>query len=779
MRPDRQRLIRLLFDEYMELYASRDDRLTARFSENFCGYTGGDFLVKNRDEWVKIARQDSPTGRIRIEMLDLSMQDISHDVVAVTALFHIHPPVPCRIVSRETEILMLVFRLEREGWKIVQSGASIPYYLAPDAHDNRMAGRKSALNRRTFLLAGSAALCLTRPARAATVLRQPYLQNVQANRASVLWTTQEAGSGAVTAIARNGSSFIAPAIMQSFQPSDTQLPSAFYQYQADIMGLQPGTEYSYSIAVDGQNLVSDASQFRFRTAPADEFSFLALGDSGTDSPEQQALVQLMAAEPDISMVVHVGDLAYPDGTFEQFEDAYFGVDFSLMRRLPFFSTPGNHEYNTNSAAPYLAGVAAPESGVPAVDLGRYYSFDWGHAHFVSVDSNLLATSRASAMLAWLDADLAATQQHWRIVFLHHTPYPTGFHLGDPVCAAVQRLVNPIVERHGVQLLLAGHEHGYERTYPLSGGQPVSSSSPSTTYVVTGGGGGALESVGSFPQTAISVQAFHYLRVNVDGHAITLSAIGLDGGEIDQVTLGGSTQISIHSVLSKGDYTPAIAAGSLVAISGRNLARANAVSSGYPLPTTLSGVSLKLAGQSVPLLFVSSTQIEAQIPYGVSGPVTLEVTAPNGFAATALTVSAVAPSLLEIVSQNGIFSGANPARPGGEVSLYMTGLGEVQGGIESGHAAPSGSIPVISPVEVWLGHTRLDPRFAGLAQGHAGVYRVDLAIPKDLPDGVYAIRVVAGGVSSRPANVDVASRGRCDLNDRALARPECAPKADNR
>ncbi len=558
--------------------------------------------------------------------------------------------------------------------------------------------------------------------------------------------------------------------MQVFPASNTQLPSTFYQYQADVTGLQPDTEYSYQVTVNGQDLVSDASKFRFRTAPAGKFSFLAFGDSGAVSAEQLSLVQLMAAEPDISMVVHVGDMAYPDGTFEELEDAYFGVNASLMRRLPFYSTPGNHEYNTTSAAPYLAGVSAPESGVPAADQGRYYSFDWANAHFVSVDTNLLTTSRAGAMLAWLDADLAATNRHWRIVFLHHTPYPTGFHLGDPICAAAQQLVNPIVERHGVQLVLAGHEHGYERTYPLAGDQPVSSSSSaSTTYVVTGGGGGALESVGSFAQTAISVQAFHYLRVDVDGQALTLRAIGIDGSQIDQVTLGTSPQISIQSVLSKGDYTSPVAPGSLIAISGRNLALSNAASPGYPLSAGLNGVSLKANGHSVPLRFVSPNQIEAQMPFRLSGPVTLEISTPTGYASTDLTVSPAAPSLLEIVSRSGLFSGANPARPGEGLSLYLTGLGEVQGSIESGQAAPFAPMPVVSPVEVWFGHRRIQPNFAGLAPGQAGIYRVDIALPSDLPDGVYAIRVVAGGVSSRPANLDVISRGRGDRNDRALSK----------
>ena len=132
MPTERHQQIRALFDEYIALYAARDDRLTSRFSENFSGYTGGgDFLVKDRDEWIKITRQDfaQVPGQLRIEMLDLSLQDISDEVVVATAFFHIHLPVPENILSRETARLVLVFRRECADWKIVHSGISIPYYL--------------------------------------------------------------------------------------------------------------------------------------------------------------------------------------------------------------------------------------------------------------------------------------------------------------------------------------------------------------------------------------------------------------------------------------------------------------------------------------------------------------------------------------------------------------------------------------------------------------------------------------------------------------------------
>jgi PAS domain S-box-containing protein len=132
---NREHLIRSLFDEYIEMYASRDDRLTERFSEDFSGYTGGgDFLVRDRNEWKKITRQDfaQVAGRIRIEMLDLMLQDLSDDVVVVTAFFHIHLPIDDQILSRETARLVLIFRLENKDWKIAHSGISIPYHLVRD-----------------------------------------------------------------------------------------------------------------------------------------------------------------------------------------------------------------------------------------------------------------------------------------------------------------------------------------------------------------------------------------------------------------------------------------------------------------------------------------------------------------------------------------------------------------------------------------------------------------------------------------------------------------------
>jgi len=124
--------IRQLFDEYLQMYASRDERLTTYFSDDFSGFTGGgDFLVKNREEWVAITRQDFAQVKdpIRIELKDLAVQSLSDTIAVTTGFFVIHLPIEDHILSRETARLVLIFRKESTGWKISHSSISIPYYL--------------------------------------------------------------------------------------------------------------------------------------------------------------------------------------------------------------------------------------------------------------------------------------------------------------------------------------------------------------------------------------------------------------------------------------------------------------------------------------------------------------------------------------------------------------------------------------------------------------------------------------------------------------------------
>ena len=127
-----QQTLRGLLDEYLTMYAGRDDALTGRFSDDFTGFTGGgDFLVKDRDRWVAITRQDFAQVKdpIRIELKDVAIQSLADTVALATAFFAIHLPIKDEILSRETARLVLIFRREATGWKIMHSSISVPYYL--------------------------------------------------------------------------------------------------------------------------------------------------------------------------------------------------------------------------------------------------------------------------------------------------------------------------------------------------------------------------------------------------------------------------------------------------------------------------------------------------------------------------------------------------------------------------------------------------------------------------------------------------------------------------
>ncbi|MFW5921149.1 MAG: metallophosphoesterase, partial [Polyangiales bacterium] len=151
---------------------------------------------------------------------------------------------------------------------------------------------------------------------------------------------------------------------------------------------------------------------------------------------------------------------------------------------------------------------------------RWYSFDWGNVHFVALDTELIG----SEQLDWLEDDLASTDQPWTIAYFHRPAYSSGSSHGSS--KKVRKHIAPILERHGVQLALAGHSHNYERTKPMNG----------VTHVVTGGGGEGVRPVGTSEWTAFSASVAHFVYVTVGDGKLRLHAIDASGKEFDGVEI---------------------------------------------------------------------------------------------------------------------------------------------------------------------------------------------------------------------------------------------------
>jgi 3',5'-cyclic AMP phosphodiesterase CpdA len=214
------------------------------------------------------------------------------------------------------------------------------------------------------------------------------------------------------------------------------------------------------------------------------------------------------------LIVHTGDIAYDDGTIDQFEDNVFGVYHELFKHLPFSPAAGNHEYKTLQGAPFRDVFALPgDSGE------KWYSHDWGRVHFAALDTEADYATQA----AWLDRDLAATDRPWKIVYMHRPPYSSGHHGSD---LALRNVLAPVLAKHDVQLVLAGHDHDYERMIPQAG----------TAYVVTGGGGRGTYDVGDSSFTAFSEEVIHFVYVEVGLDELVLHAIDAGGTEFDSLVV---------------------------------------------------------------------------------------------------------------------------------------------------------------------------------------------------------------------------------------------------
>lgn len=189
-------------------------------------------------------------------------------------------------------------------------------------------------------------------------------------------------------------------------------------------------------------------------------------------------------------------------------------------------------------------------------------------------------------------------------------------------------------------------------------------------------------------------------------------------------------------------------GSLFALFGERLADAEVQASTVPLPTALGGVSVFLNGFAAPLLYVSPTQINLQIPWEVAGesiPVTVVLNGVVGNTVT-LDVGQSQPVLYGITNAAGAsISGDRPARAGDVLIIRATGLGAVIGSPVTGRASPAD--PLLRTREVpavRVGGVSAEVLFSGLAPGLVGVYQLNIRMPAGVPAGSQTPVVVEVG-----------------------------------
>lgn len=355
-----------------------------------------------------------------------------------------------------------------------------------------------------------------------TLSRRPYVQNTTQTSVVIAWHTDQATDSVVE---WGTSSALGNAVSGN---TSTRF------HDVEITGLQPGTTYTYRVVAQGQPLTLRQT-FETATAPTTtrDVTFLAFGDSGSASTEQYDLGAQMATE-DVDLVVHTGDIIYPTGGFPYAETEYNNRFFKpyedFLDSTPIFPAAGNHDAGS-LFLPYQTAFYLPDNGGPALTDELYYSFEWGDAKFVVIETTATFQVPIGRHMNWLIDELQNNQRKWLIVVLHHPFYSAES--GNPYLASIYQ---PLFEHNGVDLVLSGHDHNYERSLPIRR-YNTDPTYPGLVHITTGGGGkGPLDYPAPVATSDVIASAYHYTKIRISGDWLYCDAVGLGGQLLDSFAL---------------------------------------------------------------------------------------------------------------------------------------------------------------------------------------------------------------------------------------------------
>ncbi|MEO6181549.1 MAG: metallophosphoesterase family protein, partial [Verrucomicrobiota bacterium] len=388
----------------------------------------------------------------------------------------------------------------------------------------------------------------------AFINRGPYLQMGSSTNIVVRWRTYVAGDSGV----RFGTNF-------SNMDSVVSDPAIVTEHEVTLQNLIPNTKYFYSVGNSLNALDGGDTNHWFVTAPIPGTSkptrIWVIGDAGTGGTVQASVRDAyynFAGPRPTDLWLMLGDNAYDNGTDSEYQTAVFDMYSKLLPQSVLWSTLGNHETAQSTSFvntyPYFQMFTFPtngEAGGMASATEHYYSFDYGNIHFICLDSMTASRSISctnSCMASWLRSDLASTTNLWTIAFWHHPPYTKGSHNSDGELPLIEMRQNflPILEEAGVDLVLSGHSHCYERSFLLDGhyglsgtltnkmvlnagsGRETNAAGPYTkwlsgsqshqgsVYVVAGSSGQISGGLLNHPAMFISLNQLGSLVLDVDG-----------------------------------------------------------------------------------------------------------------------------------------------------------------------------------------------------------------------------------------------------------------------
>ncbi|HWR44501.1 metallophosphoesterase family protein [Sporomusa sp.] len=312
-------------------------------------------------------------------------------------------------------------------------------------------------------------------------------------------------------------------------------------HSVQLTNLKPGTSYQYRV---GNGLLwSSYHTFTTATAQAAPFQFLLFGDSQGNSYDvwQRTVQTAYERNRAAAFMVHLGDLVDIGLNYDQWDD-WFQAGRGVIDTISVMPVMGNHETYTSEwkiAPPrlYTALFRLPDNGPPGLQ-GKVYSFDYGDAHFSILDSQLQEEAEwipnmLTLQQEWLEKDLAGTNKRWKLVFIHRPVYHNRPAAGDE---DLRDAFTPLFDRYHVDVVFAGHDHVYARSYPLTGSAWTGETGTGPVYITTGRSGkktfGRAQPKSWNAVFYNPLEQPNYLTVAVSDHSLLIKAFKVNGEVID-------------------------------------------------------------------------------------------------------------------------------------------------------------------------------------------------------------------------------------------------------
>lgn len=350
---------------------------------------------------------------------------------------------------------------------------------------------------------------------AQTVQRGPYLQMPTHQSIKVMWRTDV-----------NTNTKVWYGTDSSNLDLSVTINDNLKDHIAELTGLAANTRYYYAVGTTASILMGNTGEFTFKTNPLPGANvpvrIWSIGDFGRASAGQiqvKNTYENYTGDRGTDVWLWLGDNAYNDGSDAEYQSKLFQVNgFSdIFHHLPFWPSPGNHDYNTVWEESTLLGI--PYSNIPfashegpyfdLVEVPKYaeaggfpsqhevfYSFDYGDVHFLSLNSEVYDFAQTfngiNQMKTWIENDLQQNTRKFTIAYFHQPPYSKGSHDSDDafelVMKAMREKIIPVLESYDVDLVICGHSHVFERSYPIKGHYGNSGSYDPATMLMDGSNG---------------------------------------------------------------------------------------------------------------------------------------------------------------------------------------------------------------------------------------------------------------------------------------------------